>query len=791
MKRFKYIDARSLKNAVGILGKNGPRARVLAGGTDLLGEMKDDILPYFPEVVVNIKNIAGLDHIRDNGRSLTIGALTRIEDIARNETVREKYTALAQAAQYTASPHIRDMGTIAGNICQNNRCWYYWVPDNRFDCIRKGGKECYALTGDARYHSIFGAMRAADTPCSKACPANVDIPAYLEKIRDGNFIEAAKLLLNSNPLPAITGRVCPHVCETDCNRGNYDEAVSIRCIERFLGDYILENQDELYQSDGRETGKQIAIVGSGPAGLSAAYYLRRCGNSITIYERMNKPGGLLMHGIPPYRLPKDIVVKQITAIERLGIQILLRSSIDKPETFNELTKKYDAVFIACGAWKEKPAGIKGEQEMLSGAEFLRTINSGTRSIPGKEIAVIGGGNVALDVARSLLRLGVQPVVIYRRTQNEMPALGEEIDRAEEEGIVIKTLTMPVEAKKQDDGILLTCQKMKLGSLDRTGRPRPIPIKNSEFTARYDAVIKATGEEPDISFLPKQLVNDTGSLNLHSTSSFLRNNVFAGGDFVTGPSTVVAAITAGRKAASEIDGFLRGSIVQNQSDDNGRCNRVLKYNSSFLLKTRGTPAPELKVSDRIKSIDLEENHGLDSGSAENEANRCFNCGCVAINSSDIAPALIAFNAHIKTTKRVIPADSFFTVNERSTTVLDDDEIVIEIEIPQPDPDSRSTFIKFALRRSIDFPVLNCAASVATDRHGKVKEARLSLNSVFNIPYRAFKAEAVMLGKTIDETTAGEAAQIELQNAFPLINNSYKIHIARALLKRAILACRITR
>ena len=233
MKKFKHLNADSLESAVSVLKEHGRKARVIAGGTDLLGEMQDAILPEYPEVIVNLKTIAGLDYIREEGGKLHIGALTRLEDIATNDLVNKKYPLLAEASCKTASPHIREMGTIGGNICQSNRCWYYWVADNRFNCLRKGGATCYAVNGDARYHSIFGSTRVYRTPCSVECPANIDIPDYLARIRDGDMADAARIMLEANPLPAITGRVCPHFCEYKCNRVGYDESVSIK-IHRAL-----------------------------------------------------------------------------------------------------------------------------------------------------------------------------------------------------------------------------------------------------------------------------------------------------------------------------------------------------------------------------------------------------------------------------------------------------------------------------------------------------------------------------------------------------------------------------
>jgi NADPH-dependent glutamate synthase beta subunit-like oxidoreductase/CO/xanthine dehydrogenase FAD-binding subunit len=781
VKKFKHINASSLKEATSVLKDCGRQARIIAGGTDLLCQMKDNILPEYPEVIVNLKTISGLDYIREEGKTLNVGALTRLEDIAQDRVIQARYPVLAEAAHRTASPHIREMGTIGGNICQSNRCWYYWVPDNRFYCMRKGGKLCYALTGDGRYHSIFGGIRVNGTPCSADCPANVDIPSYLSKVRGGNLAEAAQVLLDSNPMPAITGRVCPHFCEGECNRGKFDEAVSIRSVERFIGDYILENAGEIITPPEGNIKKSVAVAGSGPAGLSAAYYLRRLGYSVTVFEKMEKAGGLLTYGIPPYRLPKDVVSRQLKALEGMGIKFSLKTELGKYVSMD----RFDAVFLAYGAWKERPAGIRGEQLLVSGLEFLRNSNLGFKEVSGKKVGVIGGGNVAIDVARTLLRLGVEPVIVYRRGKSEMPAVKDEIEKAEEEGIKIQFLTQPVEAFKKDGKIVLKCTKMKLGDLDKSGRPRPVPVAGSEFTADFDAVIKANGEEPDISAIPGEFLDKNGRLKVDASTHSLGKNIFAGGDFVTGPSTVVAAISAGRRAAISIDRYLGGK--GGQFNGNGWGKLPEKFNSSYLKKTNRVETPELPVAKRVKGIDVEDVGNLGLSAVQTEANRCLNCSCVAVNSSDIAPALIVLEAKIRTTKRVIEAEKFFSVAGDKTTVLDDDEIVIEIEFPATSADAKSTFSKFALRKSIDFPIVSCAAVIESEK-GVVKEARICLNAVYNTPYRANMVEKYIKGKPINDSSAEKAADVMTTDACPLVNNGYKIQIAKTLVKRAILACK---
>jgi hypothetical protein len=352
LRKFEHINAGTIDEAVSILRRHGDKAWVIAGGTDLIGTMRFEVLRDYPEVVVNLKTIPGLDYIKEEDGLLKIGALTRLRDIAIDSNILSNYKAVGEAAHKAASPAVREMGTIGGNICQLIRCWYFRTEDNRFDCIRKGGAMCHAAVGDNRYHSIFGATRVAAPPCSSNCPAGNDIPSYLSSIRDGDLPEAAKILLDSNPLAAITGRVCPHTCEKECNRNELDEPLSIRSIERFVGDYILENAAKLFKSPRKETKKKVAIVGAGPAGLATAYYLRKLGHKVTIFEALAEAGGILTYGIPPYRLQKDVVKKQVKAIESMGVQFKFKANVGKDVALADLEKDFDAVFCATGAWHQ-------------------------------------------------------------------------------------------------------------------------------------------------------------------------------------------------------------------------------------------------------------------------------------------------------------------------------------------------------------------------------------------------------------------------------------------------------
>ncbi len=774
MKPFDYIRGDSLEGTLEALERYEGRARPLAGGTDLLGGLKDAIHPASPEALVDLKCLQGLSGVEERTGGVHIGAMTRLRDIARDPILKERFQALCQAAESVASPQIRNMGTLAGNLCQEPRCWYYRNPHNTFHCARKGGARCNALTGDNRFHSVFGSMRVGPTPCMAACPVGTDIAAYLDLLREGRLDEAAALILEVNPMPAVTGRVCPHFCEGACNRGGFDEPVSVRGIERFLGDHILAHPERFLPPPAKESGKAVAVVGAGPSGLAAAWFLRRSGHRVTVFDRMDRAGGMLRYAIPSFRLPKDVVDRVVGFLESAGVAFALGVEIGTPPS--GLLEEYDAVYAAGGAWSTPAIGLQGGEHTTSGLVFLTSVQQGNAVAPGKRVLVVGGGNVAVDAAVTARRLGADEVVMAcLERREEMPALEDEVRHALEEGVVLLTSLGASGVLTQDGrvtGVELTaCTSV----FDPEGRFAPRFDAAQKQTVACDAVILAVGQRPD-GTLRDPGMETSGAFVDPDTQATRVQGVFAGGDAVSGPATVVEAMAAGRRAARGINAFLSTA-----EPGGSRPPKLLNRFGEGALAPSARQEVEPRPAEK-RTVDREDLGGLEAKQVVNEANRCFNCGCVAVCPSDLAPVLAALEARIITSKRTLPAEAFFAAKPLSSTVLEDGELVTGVFIPDAEG-LRTSYLKFRIRNAIDFPI--AGAAVALHMEGDtVRAARIVLGAAAPVPLRARRAERTLEGKTPGEAEAAESATAALEGAIPLANNAYKAHVLQALVKRAI-------
>ena len=408
-----------------------------------------------------------------------------------------------------------------------------------------------------------------DRPCKAACvsvcPIHTNVLGYLKHISEGRFKDAYMLIREVNPFPSVCGRVCDAPCEEACNRGELDDPLAIRELKRFAADQV--DPATLEVPDIQQTGKKVAVIGAGPSGLTAAYELALRGHAVTVFEALPEAGGMMRYGIPAYRLPREAINRDIAYIQRHGVEIKTGVRVGQDITLAEITKSHDATYIAVGAHKGLSLGMEGEDlpGVHDGITFLRKVNAGEPVQIGKKVAVIGGGNTAVDCAQVARRLGAETVtIVYRRTLSEMPASHEEVETALKEGTMIQFLTAPVKVTAKSDGSLsMVCQKMELGKPDLSGRARPIPIKGSEFTMDVDAVISAVGQAPDTRFVTELGVEilKTGTIQVDpATLATNVQGIFAGGDVVTEPAYVVDAIAAGRRVAGSIDLFLTGKIV---------------------------------------------------------------------------------------------------------------------------------------------------------------------------------------------------------------------------------------
>ncbi|MFH1626363.1 MAG: FAD-dependent oxidoreductase [Pseudomonadota bacterium] len=495
----------------------------------------------------NLEEVKGNKNIR----IITNADVERIEESAGKFNVRIKKRALR----------------IVEERCDDCKACIKVCPVNLFDDEDQGLSFRTAVDFFNNVDHSYSIVK--ETPiCQRTCPVQLDIRGYIGLIADGRFEESLALIREVLPFPSICGHICPHPCEEECNRGKVDYPLSIRDLKSFVADFGSESSSEHKPKavEADEKGKKVAIIGAGPAGLACAHDLALEGYHVTVFEALPRPGGMLAVGIPDYRLPRDVLEREIDGVKALGVEIKCNTAVGKDMSIDDLfSQGHEAIFITVGAHRNQEMQIPGEdaQGVLPGVTFLRDLNLGNPVDVGDRVAVIGGGNVAIDSARCALRLGARDVtILYRRSRQEMPASDEEIEAALEEGIKIEYLVAPLQVVTSDGKVTaLRCIRMELGQPDASGRRRPIPVEGSDFEMGLDTLIPAIGQVPDMSFLAEGSgieLTKRGTIAVSPDSlATSRPGVFAGGDCQTGPGIAIEAIAAGKKAARSIDRYLRG------------------------------------------------------------------------------------------------------------------------------------------------------------------------------------------------------------------------------------------
>ncbi len=466
-------------------------------------------------------------------------------------------------------------------------------------------------------------------PCQLNCPAHTDCQGYVGLIANGEYESALKLIKNKIPLPASIGRVCPHPCEKACRRKNVEEPINIAQLKAFAADMDLK-ADSYTPDVAASTGKKVAIIGGGPAGLTAAYYLAIMGHSVTVYDMMEKMGGMLRYGIPQYRLPKDVLDKEIAIIEKTGVKLVNNVKLGKDFTIKSLKAENDAVIVAVGAWKSSSMRTPGEdlEGVYGGIDFLRGVIKGNAPEIGEKVVICGGGNTAMDACRTAVRLGAKEVyVVYRRTRNEMPADKLEIDEAEEEGVIYKFLTNPLSFNGENDKVKsITLQIMELGEPDASGRRRPVPVEGKTEEIEVDSVILAIGQKLVQGDVAELKLNDRG--NIEADPDFFTTDlegVFAIGDATNrGASIAIEAIGEADRCAKAVDAYLNGMPLDTRVPYISKRDESTIDYSDRQKESRITPKV-LPADVRNKNFD-EVSLGFTEEEAQAEAQRCLECGC---------------------------------------------------------------------------------------------------------------------------------------------------------------------
>lgn len=556
------------------------------------------------------------------GRHLNIEllTLTEVEDVA-GEPGNFKVT-LREKPRFIDTDKCTACGECA-KVCPIE------IP-NLFDMRLREKKAAYKLYPQAM-PGAYAIEKKGTAPCKVTCPAHVSVQGWIALMNQGQYDDALKLFKQEHPFPGICGRVCHHPCEGACTRHQVDDPLGIMYLHRYLADVDMQS-DKPYVPEKKEAkNEKAAVIGSGPAGLTAAYFLAIEGYQVTVFEKHEVLGGMLRIGIPEYRLPREIIDAEIQTIRDLGVEFKTGVDIGKDVTIGQLREQsYKAIFMAIGSQECKSLGIEGEgfEGVVPGVDFLRDVNLGKKVNLGDRVAVIGGGNVAMDAVRTALRCGsAKPFIIYRRSEAEMPASADEIAECRDEGIEIMTLTNPIRVIEEKGKVTgIECIKMELGEPDKSGRRRPEPLAGSEFVIEIDALVPAIGQESDWACLTDECactLSDWGTMNVDPvTLQTNDSDIFAGGDAVTGPATVVEAIEAGKQAAISMDRFIQGvDLAEGREDRFEAVTDVsLEGSKDIPRQQMGHAAAEARVAN-FAEVQL----GFSEETARLEAERCLACG----------------------------------------------------------------------------------------------------------------------------------------------------------------------
>ena len=474
-------------------------------------------------------------------------------------------------------------------------------------------------------------------PCLTACPASCQIPGFMGELAEGRERDAIELIKQDVPIPASLGRVCPRPCEDACRRNLKEGPVNVCHLKRYVADVDLASDAPYVPPTQPKTGRKIAVVGLGPGGISCAYHLLRRGHDVTVFDAHEKPGGMLRYGIPSYRLPRDVIDGEVRTLEKLGASLKYSTALGRDLTLAELREDHDAVFLAIGAQSATKMGVTGEDlpGVMSGLRFLEEVSAETRKTVGRRVIVVGGGNTAIDAARTAVRLGAAEVsILYRRTRKEMPAWDVEVHEAEQEGCKLEVLAAPVKIEQSATGLQVTCIRMALGQPDASGRRRPMPQPGSEYVVECDEIIAAIGQGVNALGIDGMGVNMTkwGTLIVDpKTLQTSLEDVFAGGDCVLGPDIAVRAVGMGRQAACSIDQFVRGQSVVGEGNrfnsTMGKLAEIPKAVTERQPTMERKSVPMLSLERRVSTFDEVET-GFSKADALAEAERCLQCGCRA-------------------------------------------------------------------------------------------------------------------------------------------------------------------